>query len=46
MNTLHKNTFQFDYFSDNFIAFEKDFYKYAIDHSATSPRLLFRSTFR
>ncbi len=29
MNTLHKNTFQFDYFSDNFIAFEKDFYKYA-----------------
>lgn len=29
MDTLHKNTFQFNYFSDNFIAFEKDFYKYA-----------------
>ena len=29
MNKLYKNSFQFDYFSDNFIAFEKDFYRYS-----------------
>lgn len=29
MNKLQKNTYQFDYFSENFIAFEKDFYEYS-----------------